>query len=312
MNSPELDSAIENAIQALVAYIKELLPLLTTSTPNPVTPLQQRVFGDLDWLLPFRQHAPEVQSAFEESRMLHRNNIDSPGAIASLWCWRGIFYRTRFSKEHAEKLLFPDYDSWISLYNTLCEDEQIQKYNQGKNRYFANANVFGTATNRSISNAEAYFNGQDAWHACFEGKPPGWKMTFKDAYQFTQRTGSKGRKILLQLGELTGMLITADLVYAGKVAMPTPQQMGEFVGYLGRGALSCFKHFHLAGLEKQPNTDIAIIFCRLYDSVQNHLTPAEREAITYDPVMFEHMLCKYQRYYDVYDTISLFPLALHV
>lgn len=65
-----------------------------------------------------------------------------------------------------------------SLYNTLCQDKQIENFNQRKNQYFANLSAYGTPTKHSVSNAQAYFDGEADWHACFEDKPSDWKMSF--------------------------------------------------------------------------------------------------------------------------------------
>lgn len=294
LDSEEFDHAMQSAAKRLTIFLKELLPLLSPPLPSPLTPLQQRVNDSLDFLLPFRQHAPEVRNALKPHGCLHPTNIDKEGAIASLWCWRGIFYRTRFSSENPERLLFPSFEAWDALYKELCADSNISSFNQHKDRYFCNARAYGQATTRSTKNAKTYFDNEHLWLALFDDQEPGWKMSYKDAFLFTQQKDRTIKKILPQLGPLTGMLITADLVYAGKVAMPSAEEMGSMVHLLDKGADACLQSFRLLDRSSSEDTTVTV-FKQLYDLVYQSLTDIEHTTMTYDPIMFEHALCKYQR-----------------
>ncbi|KAI0665425.1 hypothetical protein C8Q78DRAFT_995566 [Trametes maxima] len=285
--------ALQAAADKLAGYLRELIPLLTPPLPARLSPLQHKVRGNPDFLLPFRQHAPEVQNAFSDKGMLHSTRVNEPGVIASLWLLRGIFYRTRFSSEHPDSLFFRDYNHWQETYKRICADPQIAAFNQDKDRYFCNARAYGQATTRSTENAQAYFEGEPAWLEMFKFKEPGWRMPYIEAYRFTQRV-QRGHKILPQLGPLTGMLIAADLVYAGKVAMPSAEEMGEMVYLLDRGASTCLRFFRL--LDRSSDKESVIfVFTSLYNKVYSSFTEAERSTMTFDPIMFEHSLCKYQR-----------------
>ncbi|KAI0676631.1 hypothetical protein C8Q78DRAFT_987239 [Trametes maxima] len=206
--------ALQATAHKLATFLRELLPLLSSPLPAQLSPLQHKVRGNPNFLLPFRQHAPEIQNAFSDKGILHPTRINEPGVIASLWLLCGIFYRTRFSSEHADSLLFRNYDHWQETYKRICADPQIAAFNQDKDHYFCNARAYGQATTRSTENAQAYFEGEPAWLEMFKSKEPGWRMPYIEAYRFMQRV-QRGRKILPQLGPLTGMLITADLVGDG-------------------------------------------------------------------------------------------------
>lgn len=183
---------------------------------------------------------------FRSTGILHPSNINKPGAIACL-CFRGIWYRTRFSAEHSESMLFSSCDEWLETYNTLCEDPQIVLFNQGKDRYFCNSRAYGQATGRNVKHARTYFNEEKSWLKLFEGKDSAFKLGYVEAFQFLQRKDTMGRKFLPELGALTGMLITADLVYAGKVMLPTVEEMGHMVYILKKGAVRCLQDFWLVG-----------------------------------------------------------------
>ncbi|KAI9065665.1 hypothetical protein FKP32DRAFT_1674557 [Trametes sanguinea] len=275
--SPEFNEAMESATTGLVEFLRDLLPLLSTPLPNTLSVLQRKVYNNLDFLLPFRQHAPEVQNIFSSHGFLHPDNVNLPGAIAN-------------------------FDAWRTLHDNLSRDPQIQAYNQGKDgdRYFCNPRTYGQATTRSVTNAKAYFATEDSWLERFEREGEGWQMGYKAAYLFSQqstRKEGKQSKLLPQIGPLSGMLITSDLVYAGKVAMPSAKEMGEMVHLLNKGADACLQHFHL--LEKGGSLDeTQVVFETLYNKVHSELIPDELYLMTFDPIMFEHSLCKFQCCYD--------------
>ncbi|KAI0349280.1 hypothetical protein OH77DRAFT_1432209, partial [Trametes cingulata] len=277
-------------------------PAYALDTPEYKTAFTsaQNVYSDLDFYLPFRQHAPEIVNLFSSQGILHPDVVDEVGAIASLWCFRAIFYRTRFSQEHPHSLFFNDYAEWEELHDELLRDPQIALFNQGKDRYFCNTRAYGAPTTRSVSCAEAYFAHEPEWLKLFDKHDPGWKMDYADAYRFTQSNKIKNRKaqkLLPQIGPLTGMLITSDLVYAGKVAMPSASKMGEMVHLLDKGADTCLRHFGLLH-KSSPLEDTVTVFEDLYDAVWEELTEDERTRMTFDPIMFEHTLCEFQRCYE--------------
>ncbi|KAI0759532.1 hypothetical protein BD413DRAFT_496118 [Trametes elegans] len=215
------------------------------------------------------KHTLEILNIFSPHGFLYPDNVNKPGAIASLWCFCGIFYCTRFSFEHPQSLFFPNYPTWESLHAQLSQKSSIQSYNQGKDHYFCNCHAYGQATQRSISSAPAYIAHEPSWLELFCGKEPDWRIPYKDAYLFTQCSkckDSKQARLLPQIGPLTGMLITVDLVYAGKVAMPSAEQMGEMVHSLDKGADTYLQHFLL--LHKQSLLeDTQAVFRNLYNMV---------------------------------------------
>ncbi|KAH9855528.1 hypothetical protein C2E23DRAFT_882909 [Lenzites betulinus] len=157
-----LDARVQPAADQLVNYLRELLPLLSPPLPEKLSELQQRIAGNPDWLLPFRQLAPEVRNAFRSTGILHPSNINKPVAIACLCSC----------------------DEWLETYNTLCEDPQIVLFNQGKDRYFCNSRAYGQATGRNVKHARTYFNQEKSWLKLFEGKDSAFKLGYVEAFQF--------------------------------------------------------------------------------------------------------------------------------
>ncbi|KAI0364740.1 hypothetical protein BV20DRAFT_1056967 [Pilatotrama ljubarskyi] len=284
LDTPEYKTVFTSVVDRLVQFLQDLLPLSSLPTgSSAVTP-----------------PAKQIVNLFSSQGILHPDVVDEVGAIASLWCFRAIFYRTRFSQEHPHSLFFNDYAEWEELHDELLRDPQIALFNQGKDRYFCNTRAYGAPTTRSVSCAEAYFAHEPEWLKLFDKHDPGWKMDYADAYRFTQSNKIKNRKaqkLLPQIGPLTGMLITSDLVYAGKVAMPLASKMGEMVHLLDKGADTCLRHFGLLH-KSSPLEDTVTVFEDLYDTVREELTEDERARMTFDPIMFEHTLCKFQRCYE--------------
>lgn len=60
------------------------------------------------------------------------------------------------------------------------------------------------------------------------------KLGYLGAFRFLQR---KDTKFLPEPSTLTGMLITADLIYAGRVTLPTVEEIGRMVYILKKGAV---------------------------------------------------------------------------
>lgn len=284
---------IESAANALVLYLRELYPLVSGEPPSQLTELQQHALGTPDWLLPFRQLAPELVKVFGPGGMLHPDNIDEPGAIASLWCWRGIWYRTEFSTHH--DMFFNSYDDWKATYRQLRSTTEVENTIGGPNRYFCNTQAFGNATTRSVKFAKTYFQEESNWLALFNDKDYDAKLPYIEAYNFTQKKKEK-LKVLPQIGPLVGMLITSDLVYAGKVLEPTVEEFAILVAKLNKGAVSCLQDLSLLS-DRDNTSDVVSTFTLLYNSVHDALTDEERAGMVFDVIMFEHALCKYQRYY---------------
>lgn len=95
------------------------------------------------------------------------------------------------------------------------------------------------------------------------------------------------------------MLICGDLALAGIIDMPSVEEMGRMIADLGRGAQRGLYQLGLISSSK-PNdvesTDIIQAFKNLYIYLEAALTPEEKMAMSFSPLMLEHTLCKYGRF----------------
>ncbi|KAI0349265.1 hypothetical protein OH77DRAFT_1322370 [Trametes cingulata] len=270
----------------LLKFILELLPLVDPAggmrtPPNP-TPLQAWALQEPDFRFPFRQHAPEVVFARAPGSFLHPSHANEPGALASHWGWRGIFYRTQFSKDHSGQLFFPTLAAWEQKHAELLATGQLEP------GYFCNKSAYGTySEQRSESNMARYFELEQAWKTAFPSSQP---VPYSEAFTWMNRH-------LPGIGKLTAALCASDMVYAGRVQMPSPEEMGTIVRRIDAGAKKALSNFGLVPGKKASMTVSA--FCSLYQAVRDALTEEQRNLMIFDPIMFEHLLCKWTRGQDV-------------
>ncbi|KAI0648857.1 hypothetical protein C8Q79DRAFT_903853, partial [Trametes meyenii] len=273
-------SAYKAAVARLKHFIIELLPILTPDTPpTPPTSLQTWTLKDLDYYLPFRQHAPQVLNARMEGAALHPDIISSPGALASAFCFRGIWYRSQFSIDYPEERMFSNLAAWQTKRLEIIQSKNLT----GKEReYFCNIRAYGApAHDQKEEHIATYFEMEAQWNTHFS---QGQKVPYPTAQAWIQRN-------LPGMGKLTSALCASDLVYAGLVEMPSVGEMGNMVKRISSGAFKGLRALGLVASDSSDNTFYA--FCSLYDSVDHSLTSEQKEQITYDPIMFEHLLCKY-------------------
>ena len=120
-------------------------------------------------------------------------------------------------------------------------------------------------------------------------------IPFYTAYRWMIRSQHRVKRLPL-IGHLLGYLLAADLTYTGQVAAPSLWTMGALLHEMrGFGAA---RALHQAGLVEAvtPTQDEFIsAFTQVYNFLDGHLTEEEKTCIQFDPIMVEHMLCKYQR-----------------
>lgn len=96
------------------------------------------------------------------------------------------------------------------------------------------------------------------------------------------------------IGGLIATLICGDLVLAGLISMPSPEEMGELVKELKMGALAGLQKLGLTS-DISSKDDVRNAFSELSRHLESHLSPIERETMGYSVLMVEHALCKYSR-----------------
>lgn len=288
IDADELRARISTGVESMVDFLMETYRVLVLGNP-PLTEMQTVAISDPDFYSPFRQLAPQVLRVAAPGGFLDPAMIDRPGAIASHWSWRGAFYRSEYSKTPHCKLFFRSAEEWEA------HRDRIVNAAAGAlpSTYFCEPRAYGTASaTRSHLNIPHYFRVEGDWATLLSSRAPGEaQLDYRTAFTFTQELGR-----LPGIGKLTGMLITSDLVYAGKVKMPTEQELGQLISHLSMGALTAVGQFlELPPSTRLPHALVQEVFVGLYCGVRERLDDGQRAGMQFDPIMFEHALCKLQR-----------------
>lgn len=280
------ERTIQSAAAKLKSFILDLLPLIEPAGPPPnPTPIQLWALEDLDYHLPFRQHAPETLSARAPGSFAHPSSIALPGALASLWFARGVTYRTLFSRTYPTERFFHTLAAWEAKRAAVVADRDLSSENGEDRKYFCNITAYGApAHDRREENFQVYFELEAVWRREF---PPGEPVAYLTAQSWMLSH-------LPGIGKLTSALCASDLVYAGLVEAPSVEDMGNLVCSIKAGAVKGIKALGLVD-KNAVTSKIFPIFGRLYHSLHSSLDDTQRARMDFDVIMYEHLLCKYHR-----------------
>lgn len=285
-------SPTTTAAKTLETFIRSLLIFLSSDKVQEdscESPWQIVVSQDLDFFLPFRQHAPQVLAARDKYAFLDPERAGQPGALGSHICWRALSYRSTWSEKLMDStgfrdLFFRDYASFKAEIDHLSGSLKLT--GRALLLYVCNLNAYGTARHQELKFAEAYFVAEKGWKALLGDRE---RVEYLEAHKFFTK--------LHGIGPLIASLITSDLVYSGQVKMPDIAEMGVIIHQISKGAVSGLNSLGLlhSATNKHSVDVIQSAAVNLYNSLHDSFTPDERSQMTFDPIMFEHLLCKYQR-----------------
>ena len=283
-----------------VNFLRRGLPLLKdgiAAHKNSSDKFLKKIANSPDKFMPYREHAP--------TRILSRNLIyDDPEWLKTsigFWnvlCFRGVFYGSDFARQDGR--YFNDLDDW----KAFSKDKQPS--------YFVVKTAYGSLQgDRSLDRVEEYWERRDLWEPLMNKE----NLSLFDVYDFllqssidggrstsSRKKGSQtpkgnnkstAKKVFINIGSLTAILIIGDLVYAGVLPMPSPLEWGKFIEKVSKGGLDALI---MLGLIDE-DTTVPQAFADLDAFVNRVLTSEEKSAMTYDVLTGEHSLCKYKRLY---------------
>jgi hypothetical protein len=283
-----------------VDFLRHGMPLLKNGVAAHVNSSNQflkKIAKSPDKFMPYREHAP--------TRIRSRDSIynDPAGLRTSVGFWNvlcfcGVFYGSEFACEDGRH--FNDLDDWKAFSNDKSES------------YFVVKSAYGSLQgDRSIDQVKEYWAKSHLWEPLIKKKD----LSLFDIYNFllqssvdggrstsSRKKGSQppkgnnkssSKKVFVNIGSLTAILIIGDLICAGILPMPSPLDWGKFIEKVSKGALD---GMIMLGLIDE-DTTVPQAFADLYDFVNGVLTPEEKSAMTYDVLMSEHSLCKYKHLY---------------
>ncbi|KAI0740912.1 hypothetical protein C8Q76DRAFT_609282 [Earliella scabrosa] len=277
--------------KTLLSLVRELIPLVQHGIPTASTSIQRRVWERMDFLLPFREHAPTRQRLASLPGPGHPKNIKSKGALASCILSRVLHFDTPFIRNDSVGF-FEDASRWRQAIVPFTSSNLPATH-------FVNPTCYGPyqpgrevllTTPKAI---ERFFEAEDDWTTFCKGYGRR-KIPFVDCLEWFSKIG------LPQFGTLTQYLVAADLSYSGRITKPTATEIAQRVAKHRKGS---FRGLVTAKLIVEPasNEQVVDAFICAHRFLSDKLTAAEKKIITFDPVMTEHLLCKYNRLFSKKD-----------
>jgi hypothetical protein len=268
--------------------LRHLLPILSPSFVPPSTgEIMKKVLSDLDFYLPFRQHAPSLRNARHK---IYAEVDQFPGddgaGFFNILAFRGVFFGSPFAQS--------DRYRW---FNTLQDWERFRAEglkvakDHGKNgeeeTYYVKRNCYGQSqTLRSTTLLSKYWDKRNLWSAKFDKSA---KPSITEVYKWLI-----GRSSFPNIGTLSALLICGDLIEADILPMPDVHEWGGLIWSLNMGAKTAMEILGL--ISHQANKEeVAEAFLSLDSALQHELKEEEKEAMNYNVIMLEHTLCKIKR-----------------
>jgi hypothetical protein len=282
--------------------LRHLLPIIRSSSNLPIASssklsklsiaekLTAKVKSNLDFYLPFRQHAPSLKNARREIYAdLHLSDCKDGVAFFNILAFRGVFFGSPFSKsEHFQ--WFESYEEWEEF--RANHKNEALKVSGVEEDYYVKKNCYGRSQKeRSLDRLEEFWMTRGSWNDMFAKSTP---PTIEEVHNWLANSKEESTSKFYNIGSLTALLICGDLIEAHILPMPSSHELGQVIYKLGMGGKKGMKELSL--VSEEDNVDV---FCKAFASldtyVETTLGAEEKEAMGYNVVMLEHTLCKIKR-----------------
>ena len=274
----------------LLQYLRHLLPIISPShSSSTSSQIIHRVTSNLDFYLPFRQHAPSLSNARREiytnvSRLTSHTGV----GFFNILAFRGVFFGSPFAQSNRFKW-FEGYEDWESF--KIDEKEEATKDGRMEEEYYVKQSCYGQNQNqRNTKLLEGYWKQRNLWNSLFNQTT---KPTAEEVYSWLV-SKTLGKSLFRNIGPLSSLLICGDLIETGLVLMPSAREYGELIFKVGKG--SC-EGMMVTGLAKNgaKKEELCEAFVALDLALRQELSEKEKETMGYNIVMLEHSLCKIKR-----------------
>ena len=261
----------------------------------------KKVNSDLDYFLPFRQHAHSLANARQQI-YADVDRFASPTGLFNVLAFRGVFFGSPFARSDGFRW-FNGYEDWKRF--KVDEKEEATKDGRAEEDYYVKRNCYGRSQKeRNTALLEGYWNQRNLWNSVFNGST---KPTAEQVYHWLTSTDNRITRFR-NIGSLSALLICGDLIEAGLVRMPTSRELGKLVFKVGKGAKDGMTKIGLVR-NGADGKDLCDAFQSLDLVLQQELTDDEKNAMGYNVIMLEHTLCKIKR---LMNSISLISLQLEI
>ena len=280
----------------IVKFLRDLLPILSPSF-QVVIPANEKVIAkvssNLDFYLPFRQHAPSLANArrviYSDVDRLSSN--DGVGFF-NILAFRGVFFGSPFAKSNRYRW-FNSLDDWKQFKATGSKEAKNHKGEE----YYVKKDCYGQhQIGRQLSLLSFYWEQRLRWNDIFN-KPEKPTVTKVFRWLTSSRTGAKTNSsttLFPNIGSLAALLICGDLIEAGILSMPSTHEWAKSINKMGKGSRDGMM---MCGLVKEDCSDeeFCVAFSSLDEALQTELREDEKKAMDYNIIMLEHALCKIKR-----------------
>lgn len=278
-------------------FLRHLLPILSPSfVPPQNNTILAKVFNNLDYYLPFRQHAPSLSNARQQiyadiDRLAHDNGV----GFFNILAFRGVFFGSPFAQSDRYQW-FSSLTDWENFQAT--EKDEEDKY-VGE-EYYVKKSCYGQAqTARNLSLLSSYWDRRLLWKDFFNGseKPSVtrvYRWLISSEKDEKDDATKKTTTLFPNIGKLSALLICGDLVEAGVLDMPSTREWAMSVLKMGKGSKAGMETCCLVKIGCD-NEEFCNAFVSLDKALQSELTKEEKDAMGYNIVMLEHALCKIKR-----------------
>jgi hypothetical protein len=199
-----------------------------------------KVASDLDFYLPFHQHAPSLANA---RRVIYADvdRLSNPNGVGlfNILAFRGVFFGSDFAKSTHFRW-FDRYQDWEQF--RIEQEEEATQDDRGEEKYYVKLNCYGCSQKDWHTNLlEVYWNRRQRWNAMFNNPT---KPTTTEVYHWAMGY-EKGNNRFPNIRALTALLIVGNLTKAGLIIMPSSRELGKLISNVKKGARDGMKMFDL-------------------------------------------------------------------
>jgi hypothetical protein len=274
----------------MAKFLRHLLPILSPSYDPPQNDkVISKVLSNLDFYLPFRQHAPSLANARKEIYAdLDQLSREDGVGFFNILAFRGVFFGSPFAKSDQ----FRWFDS-LTDWEHFQDNQQEEADNYNGEEYYVVKNCYGQFQfGRELSLLSSYWNLRNRWRGMFNKSKE--KPTVKKVFRWLISNDSNKKTLFPNIGKLSALLICGDLVEAGLLPMPPAKEWAESVDKMGKGSKAGMENGRFVK-ENCSREEFCSAFASLDEALQMELTNEEKETMGYNVVMLEHALCKINR-----------------
>ncbi|KAJ7589435.1 hypothetical protein C8J56DRAFT_723490, partial [Mycena floridula] len=233
---------------------------------------------ELDRKLPFRECMPSRRHITSDGGPYTTARISSPQGIASALIFCGITFASPKIRDHAG--YFASLGDWNDFRSTDTEETQ-----------FCNRMAYGRTKGRTTANAEGFFLIAPKIDA-YLNRIAGDSKSFTTFWKVFKSTKHPEAIHAVTFGDSAALLFAEDLVYAGRLTMPSDNEFASCVAQLDKGAVEGLQKLGLVSLQSS-KSEIAAAFlqvCYIPTSANE-----KAQMGRFDVFLTEHTLCKYSR-----------------